>query len=188
MANYASSTTVSVATSKAEIERICDTQSPTPDVQLPVAWPKSCDGIEQDAFEAWAASEKMLMDTHPLHWLFLDPKTNAARQGWKAGLRHAADRCATLSSPPTVIEGGSGEWTRKRWDGVPALVEQITSEEGASVTFTGPNPDFNGMPNECIEVVRGPSWESETFRADTLADCLKAALNPRPPDTGKGEG
>lgn len=68
-------------------------------------WPATCDGIEQDAFEAWAKSERMNMDTHPLHWLFLDPQTSAARNGWKAGLVHAADRAAALS--PSAPEAPS---------------------------------------------------------------------------------
>lgn len=63
-----------------------------------------------------------------------------------------------------------------RWDGVPELVDQITDEEGATVTFTGQNPDFNGLPNEVVVIHRGPDWGEETFRADTLADCLKAAI------------
>ncbi len=54
--------------------------------------PSICDGIEQDAFEAWAVNQKYSMDTHPLHWLFLNEKTDAARQGWKAGLVHATNR------------------------------------------------------------------------------------------------
>ena len=66
-------------------------------------WPATCDGIEQDAFEAWAKGERFVMDTHPIHWLFLNSETNAARKGWKAGLVHAAERCAALSHPaPTT--------------------------------------------------------------------------------------
>jgi len=82
--------------------------SPAPDKTAPVGevakWPTTCDGIEQDAFEAWATSERMVMDTHPLHWLFLDAKTNAARKGWKAGLKHAADRCRALTPPAPEAE------------------------------------------------------------------------------------
>jgi hypothetical protein len=43
---------------------------------------------EAEAFEAWAKSKTYDMTTHPVHWLFLDSKTYAARQGWKAGLEH----------------------------------------------------------------------------------------------------
>ena len=64
-----------------------------------------------------------------------------------------------------------------RWDGVAELVDLICSDEGATVTFTGPNPDFNGLPNECV-IVNGPTtdWHDVHFRADTLADCLRASL------------
>lgn len=51
-----------------------DEQGPSPTVS------------EQEAFEAWAQENGYDMSTHPLHWLFLDEKTYAARQGWKAGL------------------------------------------------------------------------------------------------------
>lgn len=54
-----------------------------------------CDGIEQDAFEEWAASNGYDMHVHPLHWLFMNEKTDAARRGWKAGLTHAAERLAS---------------------------------------------------------------------------------------------
>jgi hypothetical protein len=50
---------------------------------------ESCKG-EQLKFEEWAAAEKYDMHEHPLHYLFMDDKTNAARQGWKAALRYAA--------------------------------------------------------------------------------------------------
>ena len=41
---------------------------------------------EQDAFEEWAQSAGFDMSQHPLHWLFLNEETYAARQGWKEGL------------------------------------------------------------------------------------------------------
>lgn len=67
------------------------TDTPTPEA-VAAALPHRGDGIEQDAFEAWAKFEHYDMTTHPLHWLFLDPKTDAARYGWAAGLAHASDR------------------------------------------------------------------------------------------------
>ncbi|MHC3950395.1 hypothetical protein ACIPJD_07850 [Pseudomonas aeruginosa] len=50
--------------------------------------PDVCDGKEQDAFEEWARKEGLDTSCHPMHWLFLDAKTNSARQGWKAALRY----------------------------------------------------------------------------------------------------
>lgn len=67
----------------------------------PVVWPKTCDGIEQPAFEAWAKSERFDMHEHPLHYLFMDPKTDAARQGWKAGLNHAIERMKSAHPSPS---------------------------------------------------------------------------------------
>ena len=57
---------------------------------------------DQQAFEAWAQGERYEMHQHPLHYLFMDPKTNAARQGWKAALQFARDR---LPAAPAKQEG-----------------------------------------------------------------------------------
>ncbi|HBO3356376.1 TPA: hypothetical protein L4S42_004220 [Pseudomonas aeruginosa] len=56
--------------------------------------PDVCDGKEQDAFEEWATKQGMNMQCHPMHWLFLDAKTNSARQGWKAALKYARNMIA----------------------------------------------------------------------------------------------
>jgi hypothetical protein len=42
-----------------------------------------------EAFEQWAIGKKMDMTQHSIHWLFLNPQTNAARQGWKGALEYA---------------------------------------------------------------------------------------------------
>lgn len=57
---------------------------------------------DQQAFEAWAQGERYEMYQHPLHYLFTDPKTNAARQGWKAALQFIRDRSAAA---PAKQEG-----------------------------------------------------------------------------------
>ncbi|MGU0809203.1 hypothetical protein ACSEQ5_14620 [Pseudomonas aeruginosa] len=56
--------------------------------------PDVCDGKEQDAFEEWARKEGLDTSCHPMHWLFLDAKTNSARQGWKAALRYVRAQIA----------------------------------------------------------------------------------------------
>lgn len=63
-------------------------------VQDVAGWqpPQDCDGKEQLAFEAWAGSNRYDMHEHPLHYLFMDAKTNAARQGWKAALQYVRDQ------------------------------------------------------------------------------------------------
>jgi hypothetical protein len=57
---------------------------------------------DQQAFEAWAQGERYEMHQHPLHYLFIDPETNAARQGWKAALQFIRDRYAAT---PAKQEG-----------------------------------------------------------------------------------
>ncbi|UEM08564.1 hypothetical protein J4G43_027700 [Bradyrhizobium barranii subsp. barranii] len=62
----------------------------------------SCKG-EHLKFEEWAAGEKYDMHEHPLHYLFIDAKTNAARQGWKAALRYVASTLTrSQSETPTI--------------------------------------------------------------------------------------
>ncbi|HEQ0018793.1 TPA: hypothetical protein VDW60_006519 [Pseudomonas aeruginosa] len=65
--------------------------------------PDVCDEKEQDAFEQWARKEGLDTSCHPMHWLFLDAKTNSARQGWKAALRYVRSQLA--AAPQPVAEG-----------------------------------------------------------------------------------
>lgn len=55
---------------------------------VPDETPNVCDGKEQEAFEKFAIGEKYDMKCHPLHYLFLDEKTYAARQAWKAAIEY----------------------------------------------------------------------------------------------------
>lgn len=67
----------------------------------------TCDGTEQDAFEEWAAKNRYDMHQHPLHWLFLDKRTSAARDGWRAGIKHSRDRILSsisLSDMTALLE------------------------------------------------------------------------------------
>lgn len=58
------------------------------------------------------------------------------------------------------------------------LLQTITAEEGAMVTFTGSNPDFNGLPNEAVTVCNAATgWSDHVFRADTIEACLQAAVD-----------
>jgi len=58
---------------------------------------EACGGREQPAFEAWAKQARYEMTEHPLHYLFLDEKTNAARKGWNAALAYV--RSALTAKP-----------------------------------------------------------------------------------------
>lgn len=63
-------------------------ESPAQTSEARDALPKDNDGKEQDAFEEWAKSEGFDMVQHPLHWLFLNERTNAARKGWRGALAY----------------------------------------------------------------------------------------------------
>lgn len=54
--------------------------------------PDTCDGKEQEAFEEFARAAYMDMSQHPLHYLFLNSETNAARQAWKAAILYCRDQ------------------------------------------------------------------------------------------------
>lgn len=60
--------------------------------------PDTCDGKEQYAFEDWAKSNHYDMHEHPLHYLFLDKRTSAARDGWRAAIKYCRERA--LSAEP----------------------------------------------------------------------------------------
>lgn len=57
---------------------------------------------ESPAFEAHAKSAGLDMQQHPLHYLFLNPKTYAARQAWKAALQFAQPAHDSDSTPPAA--------------------------------------------------------------------------------------
>lgn len=90
-----------LAARKEQADKAAGVQAAPQVVQLP-ALPAVCDGKEQDAFETWARSERMDMSQHPLHWLFLDARTDAARQGWKGGLTYAVMAVGAALAAPTV--------------------------------------------------------------------------------------
>lgn len=90
-----------------------------------------------------------------------------------------ADRDAALACVEVLDDRISAAQGRDRWAGVIELVEQITAEEGASVTFVCANPDFNGLPNEAVTVMQGEDWQEVTYRGDTLAACLQQAIEQK---------
>lgn len=68
--------------------------------------PQACDGKEQYAFEAWASESRYDMHEHPMHYIFMDPKTNAARMGWNAALQYVREQFAEANPPPeTNVQG-----------------------------------------------------------------------------------
>lgn len=74
------------------------------------AMPDTCDGLEQEAFEQHLRDSRLSTETHPLHYLFLDPKSNAARQAWKAAILYCRRVVGTAGVPacaPTEPKGGA---------------------------------------------------------------------------------
>lgn len=57
------------------------------------------------------------------------------------------------------------------------LIDALTDGEGDTVTFCCSNPDFNGLPDECVIVnASWTNWRDRDFRADTRQACLEMAL------------
>lgn len=77
----------------------------TPSASVERMYPATCDGKEQYAFEEWAKREGFDMVEHPIHYLFLNERTDAARKAWKAGLTYAVEQVRTLPVP-SAPQGG----------------------------------------------------------------------------------
>lgn len=61
-----------------------------------------------------------------------------------------------------------------------SAINELRSGEGDSVEIHCDNPDFNGLPNCAIGVTAyWTDWTPRQFRADTVLDCLHAALTER---------
>lgn len=61
-------------------------------------------------------------------------------------------------------------------------LNRLREDEGNVVMFICPNPDFNGLPDEAIEVVADwTGWKPARFTGRTLAECLAAAERARKP-------
>ena len=63
--------------------------------------PHSNDGIEQEEFEAYAKKKGLDMSVHPMFYIFLDEKTNFAREVWREAMQHAGARTV-------AVLGGAG--------------------------------------------------------------------------------
>lgn len=83
--------------------------TPSPQsVVVPVDVVAACGG-EQEHFEAWAKLYRYDMSQHPLHYIFTDPKTDAARMGWKAALAYVHDAAEPLAAAPAPSSLAGGE-------------------------------------------------------------------------------
>lgn len=80
------------------------TDHPSALVSVPDAIIAACKG-EQEHFEGWAKSSRYDMSEHPLHYIFLDPKTDAARRGWNAALAYVRNNAAAPAAPQAAGVG-----------------------------------------------------------------------------------
>jgi hypothetical protein len=100
-------------------------------------------------------------------------------------------------------------WLRRREQAKTALatlslIEKLTEDEGTTITLSGGNLDFNGLPNHVVTVnAEWTQWHDRDYRADTRLLCLVMAwehkleleANPPAPEpqvkidaTGDGKG
>lgn len=86
-----------------------------------IVWPKTCDGKEQEAWEAYGQVSKLDMSRHPMFYIFLAPETDAARYAWKAGLEYAAKaiRDQIDLAPPHAAPGAQLSEPPEGWVLVP---------------------------------------------------------------------
>lgn len=139
----------------------------TPRVTVPVEVIAACEG-EQERFEAWAKTARYDMSEHPLHYIFTDPVTNAARRGWNAALSYVRDAAELLSAAPAP-EGGAVE----------QHVEQLRHPEGSAVTVLSDNPHLNGQPNSSSFLAGGSASPAKAGCAAHAAAVLASQGGPR---------
>lgn len=147
-------------------------------------WPRNCDGVEQDAFEEWAKAEGFVMDKHPIHWLFLNSNTYTARQGWKAGLVHASERCA--ATPSTELTEARAEIGRLEAEAKKAWTERNIAY--AKVKGWEAVVYIEGLPMRSVPVEEwGPAQGTQTNIAEItpkkLTDLLEELARLRAKDT-----
>ncbi|MDR6094944.1 hypothetical protein [Stenotrophomonas sp. SORGH_AS_0321] len=117
-------------------------------VQEPVLF-----AVESKAFEAHAASRKLNLDQHPLHYLFLDRVTDEARHAWKAAL---------LFSPPARAVDPQDPW---RGLYSPHLMPTL---DGVNLYHVA-HPDLPSWPkNEDEERGIGPLITAQGFAVEVV--------------------
>ncbi|KIQ21582.1 hypothetical protein RT95_20780 [Xanthomonas campestris] len=108
-------------------------------------------GVESAAFEAHAKGERLSLEQHPLHYLFLDPKTYAARQAWKAALKFAAPAA------------------------VPVDGENVTRPVMSSDDFDNMVESEAGEYGEMLE--DGGAYSGWSFSCEALVEFSRAIIN-----------
>lgn len=151
--------------------------------------PRRCDGKEQYAFEAWAREQRHDMTEHPLHYLFLDKATNAARQGWCAGLTYAVEQVrAALATDATDGATGGGEVAFghcKDCPGNHSLMCCVQSSCGGDPNATTPGGDLLEQAASVAEEWAASDYdESSTTMALAIAADIRALSARNQTDDG----
>lgn len=61
-----------------------------------------------------------------------------------------------------------------------SIVEQLREHEGAVLEIVCPNPDFNGLPNEVVDITDDwTGWKPRRFGGHSLLEALRAAKTVR---------
>lgn len=92
-------------------------------------------------------------------------------------------------SPPVMINSGlhyqlpvTPEDAGTIVDAIEAwwLLNALRANEGATIEIACSNPDFNGQPNEVVEVIDDwTDWKPRKFGGETLLDALRAVFTVR---------
>jgi len=60
------------------------------------------------------------------------------------------------------------------------LLKTLRADEACQITFTSPNPEFNDVPDEVVEVKDlWTEWCVKEFRGDSLLRCMRDAVRAR---------
>ena len=94
-----------------------------------------------------------------------------AIQGWQV------NRLTTFT--PSNILQDFGDEILKALEMV-ELIEQLREHEGAVLEIVCANPEFNGLPNEVVDITDDwTGWKPRRFGGHTLLEALRAAKTVR---------
>jgi len=100
-------------------------------------------------FEKYANAENLNMDIHPLHYLFIDPVTSAAKGAWLAAMTYAMDVMAKASAISTPIPSAEPKQRITEQDAREIVKSYIYSgESGAGAWFAEKGESILAKLNE----------------------------------------
>lgn len=72
-----------------------------------------------------------------------------------------------------ALPASTGSVAQECWN----IVEELRAPEGSAVIILCPNPDFNGLPNQAVEVCADwTGWQDKRFSGNTVLECLRNAV------------